>query len=153
MKYNKAKCKVLHMGSGTLKHEYRLGGEWIESSPAKKDLGLLVDEKLSMTQQCVLIAQKANSILSFFKRSVTSRAREDILSCYSTLMRPQMESCFQLWSPQHPKDMDLWEWVQARATEMIRGLEHLSYEERLRELGLYSLEKKRLWGDLIATFQ
>ncbi|KAK4828260.1 hypothetical protein QYF61_024867 [Mycteria americana] len=138
MNFNKAKCKVLHLGWGNPQYQYRLRDEWIESSPAEEDLGILVNQKLDMSRQSMLAAQKANGMLGCIKRSVASRLREVILPLYFAL---------------HKTDMDLLEPVQRRAMEMIRGMEHLSYEERLRELGLLSLEKARFWGDLIAAFQ
>jgi len=79
-----------------------------------------------MSWQCALAAQKASCTLGCTKNSVASRLREGILLLYSTLVRPHLESYTQFWSPQHRKDMDLLEWVQRRATKMIRGLEHLS---------------------------
>ncbi|GAB0204601.1 hypothetical protein GRJ2_002925700 [Grus japonensis] len=153
MKFNKAKCKVLHPAQGSHQYQHKLEHEYIENSPEDKNLGILLEEKLDMSQQCALAAQKANRILGCIKRGVTNRSREVILPLYSTLMRLHLEYCIQLWDPQYKKDMELLEWVQRRATKMIRGLEHLSYEDRLRELGLFSLEKRRLQEDLIVAFQ
>ncbi|GAB0181804.1 hypothetical protein GRJ2_000645700 [Grus japonensis] len=99
MNIKKAKYKVQHMGQGNPKHNYRLDGEWTKSSPEEKDLGVLVDEKLNVSQQCALAAQKANRVLGCIKRGVTSRSREVILPLYSALMRPHLEYYIQLWGP------------------------------------------------------
>ena len=98
------------------------------------------------------MAKKANRLLGCINKGIPSRGKV-INPLYSVLVRPHLKYCVQFWSLLYKKDMDRWERVQRRATEIIKGLGSLPYEERLRKLGLFSLERRRLRGDLIIMFQ
>ena len=95
LRFNKAKCKVLHLGHGNLRYVYKLGEKLLQ-----KDLGVLVDEKLNMSHECVLLAQKANDILGTIRRGVMSRAREVIVpSLFCLCEAPSGVLCPSLGPP------------------------------------------------------
>ncbi|KAK4818646.1 hypothetical protein QYF61_016617 [Mycteria americana] len=136
MKLNKDKCKVLHLAWNNWRHQYRLASAWLGNSLSERDLRVLVDNKLNMSQQWAAAAIKANQILGCSHRGITSRDRDVIIPLYSVLVRLHLEY-----------DVDRLETVQRRTTKMIKKLENLSYEEILKEL------EEKAPGDLITVFQ
>ena len=100
-----------------------------------------MNEKLDMRQQHVFATWMANSTLSCIKRGIASRDREVVAPLYSVPVRPHLENGIQAWGSQDMKSIELLEWVQRRTTKMIPGFQHFPYMDRLRELGLISMEK------------
>lgn len=145
MMFNK-KCKVLYLGRNNPRHQHVLGATQLQCSLAEKDVGVLVNTRLNMSQQHALTERNANSNLGCTMHSIARKLMEVILHLCSALVMPHLEYCFQLWAPQYKRDVELRERVRERAMTIGKGLEHLSYGKRLTELGLFSLQKSRHGG-------
>jgi len=153
MPCNIGKSSVMHFGYNNRDEEYFLGVDKLKSVDVERDLGVIVDKTLKRESQCSRAVKAANSTLGMIKRSFRCRDKEIMLQMYKVLVRPRLEYCVQAWSPYLRKDIDLLERVQRRATKMINGLNEMDYYERLEQLGLTTLETRRIRGDLIEVFK
>ncbi|KAL7631154.1 UNVERIFIED_CONTAM: hypothetical protein RMT77_018543 [Armadillidium vulgare] len=153
MNFNSKKCKVLHVGNSNKGFNYEMNGEWLETVDHEKDLGVIISSNLKVGDQCLEARNRANKMLGIINRNVVYKSKEVISKLYNSYVRPALEYCAQVWAPHLRKDIDMLEKVQRRATRMIAGFENKSYEERLKELGMFSVERRFLRGDMIQVYK
>ncbi|PKU46982.1 pol- hypothetical protein [Limosa lapponica baueri] len=152
MRFNKAKSQVLHLGNNKPHATLQAWGGVAAKLPRGKGPGVFVNSRLDMSQQCAQVANKDKNILVCIRNSVASRTREVIVHLHSVLVRPHLKYCVQFLALHYRRNIEVLDYVQSRVKKLVRGLEHNSYKDHLRELGLFSLSKRRLRRDLITPY-
>ena len=158
MQFNASKCKVLQVGAKNKHYSYTMGGfapagRVLDRSVEEKDIGVMVHESLKPGVQCAKAAKKANQVLGQMARGLHFRDKYTWIGFYRQYCRPHLETCIQAWSPWTKTDIDLLESVQQRAVKMCSGLKGKTYTERLKEVGLTTLEERRIRGDMIQVWK
>lgn len=153
MEFNAKKCQVMHLGRDNRNFSYEMEGCWLEAVEEEKDLGVVVDRALRFSKQCLEARNRANRTLGFINRNVSYKSKEVVRSLYNSYVRPHLEYCIQAWSPHYRQDINMLEAVQRRATRMIPALRRLEYRDRLKELNMFSFERRCLRGDMIELFK
>ena len=153
MAFNVAKCKVLHVGRSNEKATYTMNGVQLSSTEEERDIGVKVSANLKPSKQCSEAAQRAAGVLSQISRAFHYRDKKTFLQLYKQYVRPHMEFAVPAWSPWSVADKEVLERVQERAVKMISGLKGTTYEERLAELGMPSLEMRRTHYDLVQVYK
>ena len=148
MLFNFGKCKCLHTGHGNLNVNYKMGATVLGTTVKEKDLGVTISADMKVSEQCGIAASKGNQILGLIRRNITYKGKKLIIPLYKAIVRPHLEYCIQAWRPYRKKDIDTLERIQRRATKMIPELRDLSYEERLKECGLTTLDSTQCILDI-----
>ena len=157
LKFNEAKCNVLHLGGNNPRHTYFIGDEGSRTkltvTKLEKDLGVHIDENLNFEQHIEKITKKAASRCANILKNFTFRSRDVLLPIFKSMVRPILEYANCAWNTELQKHKDEIESIQRSFTKNIFSVKKLSYEQRLENLKLPSLEYRRLRGDLIQTFK
>ena len=153
MPFNLDKCNVLHVGTGNQEENYSLLGSATSSVDRETDLGIVITADLKISAQCIAVEQKAQNILGYIKRVFRFWNKQTVLALYRALVRPLLEYGTQFWSKIRQINVERLEKVQARATKLVPSIRHKEYQRRLADLGLFTLEQRRLRGLLIETFK
>ena len=153
MPFNTTKCTVMHLGCHNTHHAYTMDGSPITQVDLQRDLGVLISSDLKWDHQVDECYKRANKVLGMISRNFVYKSRDIILPLYKALVRPHLEYAVQFWAPTLRKHIIKLERIQHRATKLIPELRGLSYEDRCLRLGLITLEKRRLRGQLIETFK
>jgi ribonuclease P/MRP protein subunit RPP40 len=153
MEFNVKKCKVMHFGHHNLGTIYTMNEVDLTETKEEKDLGVLICQDLKVSRQCLTAAKKANQILGLIYRTFSSRSKDILVRLYKSLVRPHLDYCIQAWRPHLQKDIDVLEKVQRRATRMIEGFKGMDYEDRLNNVGLTTLETRRIRADLLEVYK
>ena len=153
MLLNFGKCKCIHIGHGNMDEECKMGDAVLGRTTQEKDLRVTFSADMKVSEQCGIAASKGNKIIGLIRRTIMYKEKQLIVPLYKGIVRPHLEYCIQAWRPYRKKDTDKLERIQRRATKMIPELRDLSYESRLLQCGLTTLETRRLRGDQIEVFK
>lgn len=152
LRLNLSKCKSLFLGNRLHSHRYRLMDTEIVDSTLEKDLGVLIHRSLKFKHHISGVLQKANVAIAMFTRNFKSRDVAFMVLVWKTYVRPIVEYASVVWNPVSlAQSMDL-ERVQRRFTKLIWAVRNLPYQDRLKNLGLETLHRRRLIADLVMTF-
>ena len=153
MSFNLTKCKVMHVGRTNPMAVYTMSGHTMDSIDFERDIGVKVHKSLRPSLQCSEAANRANAVLGQVSRAFHFRDRRVFVQLYKQYVRPHLEFAVPAWSPWTQGDKESLEKVQRRAVRMVSGLQGDTYEAKLKDLGLLSLEDRRTKYDLVQTFK
>jgi hypothetical protein len=153
MEFNVKKCKVMHLGFNNPAQAYTMNNQQLSATEEERDIGVCMSKTLKPSTQCAQAAKTAQTVLSQITRAFHYQDRHIFKRLYIQYMRPHLEFASVAWSPWFEADKAVLEKIQQRAVAMISGLKGNSYEERLRELGLTTLEERRHQADMVQTFK